>query len=761
MRLLARIGLAFLFVAQLSLSGFAQDGIITTYAGLALPVNGSLAVSQAIGMPSSVAPDGAGGFYVASEHRVYRVSSDDKLIFVAGNGINGYKGDGGPATAAQLSYPCSMAVDSEGNLFIADYDNHCIRKATHGGIISTIAQSYSPYVIAVDLAGNLFIAEYYANRIREVTAGGIVTVAGNGSQGYSGDGGFAIAAKLFSPSGVAVDSAGNLFIADTINSCIRKVTPAGIISTVAGNGSRGYGGDSGPATSAQLNYPGSVAVDMAGNLFISDDKNNRIRKMIKLSVSTKLTVGAGGSATAGTIGLKETAQAGYATVAINSGANPYGTAVFSFSQSGVTVAEAGVPASPPTTAARIFIDYRDSVAAIPARISSGKININTGIAVVNNGYTSANVTYLLRNNAGTPLSFGHGTLAAGAHFAKFINQMNEVSPDFVLPANFQTGNQFASLEISSAQPLSILALRMTTNQRGEALFTTTPIADLTKSPVTSPIYFPQFADGGGYTTSIVLLNTSSGTETGTLQLQDDNGNPIVVTLAEGGSGSSFNYSIPTGGAFRFQTDGVPTTAKVGWVQVSPDTGASTPVGAGVFGYNPENVLVTESGVPAADATTHARIYVDLSAGHNTGLAIANPTSTNASITITAFQRDGVSAIGISQEPLQLSAKGHSAHFAGEFIDELPAEFTGVLDIVSTTSFAALTMRSLTNERSDFLLATFPVADMMKPAPSPIVFPHIADGGGYVSQFILIGAGVESSTTLNYYGEDGMPLAVGK
>jgi hypothetical protein len=615
--------------------------------------------------------------------------------------------------------------------------------------------------VTVDAAGNLFIADSWNQRVRKVTPGGVIsTVAGNGTYGFSGDGGPATSARLSLPEGVAVDAAGNLFIADIYNYRVRKVTPGGVISTVAGNGTQGFSGDGGPATSAQLYNPSFIAVDTAGNLFIADSYNNRVRKVAGASnVSMNLT--AGGSATCSTAGLNGTTETGYATVAINAGAAPYGTAVFSFKQNGVTVSEAGVPASPPTTAARIFIDYRSSVAAIPGRISAGTIDIDTGIAVVNYGSASANVTYTLRNIAGATLSSGHGTLAAGAHFAKFIDQLKEEAPDFVLPSNFQTATQFASLEISSDQPISILALRMTTNQRNEVLFTTTPTADLTQPATNGVIFLPQFADGGGYTTSLVLLNTSNGIETGTLQILDDNGNPLVVNQVGGTSGSIFRYSIPNGGVVRFQTDGSPATTTAGWAQLTPDAGTSTPIGAGVFSYNPGNFLVTESGIPATVSTTHARIYVDLSGGHNTGLAIANPTNTNASITITAFQSDGVTGIGTSQGPLQLPANGHSAHFANEFIAGLPAGFTGVLDIISSTPFAALTMRSLYNERNDFLLATFPVADMTLAAPAPIVFPQIADGGGYVTQFILISAGGVSSVTLNFYGEDGKPLPVGK
>jgi hypothetical protein len=339
--------------------------------------------------------------------------------------------------------------------------------------------------------------------------------------------------------------------------------------------------------------------------------------------------------------------------------------------------------------------------------------------------------------------------------------LNAEAPDFVLPLNFQTTTQFASLEISSDQLISVLALRMTTNQRGEALFTTTPTADLTQTPTSGAIFFPQFADGGGYTTSLVLLNTSNGIETGTLEMLGDWGNPLVVSYVDGTAGSTFRYSIPNGGAVRYQTDGAPTTTKTGWVKLTPDAGTSTPVGAGVFGYNPGSFLVTESGVPTAAATTHARIYVDMLGGHGTGLAIGNPANTNATITFKAYQSDGVTGIENNRDPFQIPANGHIVRFANELVSSLPTGFAGLLDITSSTPFAALTMRSLYNERNDFLLATFPIADMLQSAPAPIVFPQIADGGGYVTQFILIGGGGASAVTLNFYGEDGKPLPVAK
>ena len=185
-----------------------------------------------------------------------------------------------------------------GNLFIADTGNNRIRKVTPAGVISTVAgngtvvgyggdggpatsaQLHGPYGVAVDAAGNLFIADRDNCRIRKVTPGGVIsTVAGNGTGGFSGDGGPATSAQLAAPHGVAVDAAGNLFIADYANNRIRMVTPDGIIRTVAGNGTMGFSGDGGPATSAQLFQPGGVAVDAAGNLFIADTFNNRVRKV--------------------------------------------------------------------------------------------------------------------------------------------------------------------------------------------------------------------------------------------------------------------------------------------------------------------------------------------------------------------------------------------------------------------------------------------------------------------------------------------------
>src|SRR5919197_1129291 len=187
--------------------------------------------------------------------------------------------------------PLGIAVDGTGNLFVSDSINNRVRKITaSNGVITTVAgtgtagsggdngpaaaaQLNQPAGLAVDAAGNLFIADTGNSRIRKVTASGIITtIAGNGSPGFGGDGGPAVAAPLSNPMGVAIDSAGNLFVADSFNHPVCKINPSGLISTVAGSGSSafpgGFGGDGGPATSAQLSLPGGVSVDTVGNLYI-------------------------------------------------------------------------------------------------------------------------------------------------------------------------------------------------------------------------------------------------------------------------------------------------------------------------------------------------------------------------------------------------------------------------------------------------------------------------------------------------------------
>jgi sugar lactone lactonase YvrE len=249
--------------------------------------------------PSAVAIDSSGNLFIASQNqnRIFKVGTSGQLTVIAGDGNSGFSGDGGPATSAQLAFPAGLASDSSGNLYIADTENHRIRKVNTSGTISTVAgdgtdgfggdggpatgaQLDNPFGVALDASGNLYIGDTSNHRIRKVDSSGTIsTVAGDGNIGFGGDGGAATGAQLDAPTGVAVDASGNLYIADTNNHRIRKVDSTAIITTVAGDGTFDFGGDGGPATSAQLRGPFGVAVDASGNLYIGDTNNNRVRKV--------------------------------------------------------------------------------------------------------------------------------------------------------------------------------------------------------------------------------------------------------------------------------------------------------------------------------------------------------------------------------------------------------------------------------------------------------------------------------------------------
>lgn len=473
-----------------------------------------------------------------------------------------------------------------------------------------------------------------------------------------------------------------------------------------------------------------------------------------------LVVQARGAERADTRNDPGTARPGYATVTVNSGVAPYGTAVFSLSQNGIVVSEAGVPASPPSTASRIFIDFRSEVPPDSGQFE-GTIAINTGLAVANTNDQDTEVTYTLRDPSGNMVAGGSQVLTAGAHFAKFIDQLAEEAPDFELPTDFSSQTGFGTLDLTSTLPLSALALRLTVNQRGEALLTTTPVADLEQNPSNQPLYFPQFADGQGFTSALVLLNATANPESGIIRLFRSDGSPFTIRASDGTRSSVFVYSIPANGLFVLQTDGSSAEATAGWALLTPDPGTSSPLGSGIFQLSQGGVVVTESGIPAATLTNRARIFIDTAGGYNTGLALANPGGEDLSVDLEVYQTDGSDAPGGSPDPLVLEARGQRALFVTQLAAALPVGFKGVLDLEASGPFAALTLRSLVNSRDEFLLTTFPTADPTRSAPEPIVFPQIADGGGIQTQFIFISPGSQSGLTIRFFDDQGMPLVVGK
>src|ERR1039458_9339137 len=311
---------------------FAQDYSISTVAGGAPPTTPAAAASTAIGTVKRVTTDASGNVYFSSGNAVFKISSSGTLTLVAGNSRPGFSGDGGPAAAAQLNTPQGLAVDSQGNLYIADQVNNRVRVVTPQGVINTFAGNGQvgkprflgdaglataanlnlPGGVAVDHSGNVYIADTGDNSIRKVGTNGIInTIAGNGFGGLGGDTLPATGSVLLQPEDVFVDSSNNVYIADTGNAAIREITAStGIINFIAGvcnitststdtntgeTCAIGYAGDGGLANAGGLVEPFAVAVDSSGNVYIAEPTDGRVREIstIKANIDINTIVGNG------------------------------------------------------------------------------------------------------------------------------------------------------------------------------------------------------------------------------------------------------------------------------------------------------------------------------------------------------------------------------------------------------------------------------------------------------------------------------------
>jgi sugar lactone lactonase YvrE len=791
-------------------------GVISSVAGTT--DDGRSAASAQFFFPNTVAADGAGNVFVADTdiHRIRKITPSGIITTVAGNGSFGLSGDGGPATSAQLYYPAGVAVDGADNLFIADTRNERVRKVTPGGIITTVAgggtggdggpasqaKILEPAGVAVDGAGNLFIAETGANRIRQVNTAGIIsTVAGNGTTGFSGDGGPAPSAQLAFPAGIAVDGAGNLFIADSANNRIRLVTPNGIINTVAGNETGGFSGDGGIATAAQIAYPQAVAVDGAGNLFIADTNNQRIRKVTPDGVITTvagtgiygfagdggpassaqitstygITVGGSntlfisdtfnnrirrivfpvvpfaitdrGGTSLATTGDSRSIQTGYGRIQPSAGSvTPSGLAIFSYRPGNYLISEAGVPATPTLGSGRIYAEINGPV--------------DTGLAIANPNNQTATINFFFTDAAGKDLGSGSTTIGANQQIARFLDSD---------PFKTFTGTTFqGTFSFTSDVPVGVVAIRALLNERNDFLMSTLPVIDTSAAPASGTVTVPHFSDGGGWTTQILLVNPGNTALTGNVEFHDDNG--ALTSVAIGGqTNQTFSYAVPPGSSQKLATDGAGATSTSGSVRIIPTDGGAAPVPLVVFSYKPgRTITVTQAGVPSTSGTAF-RIYVE-SAGADgqpgtiqSGVAIANNTSMPASVTLELTNLDG-SSTGLPGTASQtLPGFGHIGLFLNQAFPGLPSPFKGILRVsTSSPGISVIGLRSRYNERGDFLITTTPPASETAPSSSAeFVLPHLPDGGGYTTQVILFSgsAGQSPSGSLRLFQQSGQPFAV--
>lgn len=394
----------------------SSAGVITVVAGAGIEGyggDGAAATAAYLDTPTGVAVDTSGNLYIADSHnhRIREVSGG-VISTIAGTGVPGFAGDGAAATAAQLWDPMGVAVDSNGNVYIADTNNHRIRKIS-GTIISTIAgdgeQFFggdgaaatsavldSPTSVAVDAAGTVYVADRHNQRVRMISGTTITTIAGSGapsfSGGFSGDGASAIAATLARPSGVSVDASGNIYIADTGNQRIRELG-GGAIATVAGSGQQGFGGDGSAPSSVNLNSPRSAAPDALGNLSISDTLNQLIRAAA-LPTLTFANDGVGVLSPTQSVTLANTGAASIAVAAVN------------FTGGFVAAAGGSCAATPPITLAA-GATCTQNIAFLPATVGAANGSVvfsGTGIVpqsilLAGAAVTTATTTTLVSSSA--------------------------------------------------------------------------------------------------------------------------------------------------------------------------------------------------------------------------------------------------------------------------------------------------------------------------------------------------------------------------
>jgi hypothetical protein len=409
-----------------------------------------------------------------------------------------------------------------------------------------------------------------------------------------------------------------------------------------------------------------------------------------------------------------------------------GLAIFGFRQNNILVSEAAVPASTLIRTGRIYAEIGN--------------NVDTGIAIANPNGATALIEYYFTDAAGQTVGANSTSIAPNGQISAFLNQ-----------APFSGSSSMrGTFTFTSSQPVAVIALRGFTNQRGEFLITTLPVADLTVVPDTEPILFPHFADGGGWITQILLSNTTDAPMSGTVQF---------------GGLVPQNYSIAPRSSARIATPGTAESVFVGAARVLPAAGTLSPVGVAVFAFTNNGVTVTEAGVPSMRSATAFRLYAESSGAINqpgsiqTGIALANPSSNSIQVRLELTTITGITT-GLSATIL-LPGNGQAAMFLAEIpgFAGLPNPFQGVLRVSTTapTGVSIVGLRGRYNERRDFLITTTqPTNETIVVTGGTQYFPHFADGGGYTTQFILFnGAGDQpSSGLIQFFNQSGQTLSLG-
>ncbi len=417
-----------------------------------------------------------------------------------------------------------------------------------------------------------------------------------------------------------------------------------------------------------------------------------------------------------------------------------GLAVFGFRVNGVLVSEAGVPASNPVSFGRIYMDVNGPV--------------NTGVAFANPTDQDAIVSFYFTDTTGA--NFGQRT------FKLYAN--NQVSAFLNEEPFFGTSSMRGTFTFSSTVPVGVIALRGFTNERGEFLVTTLPVSSSNASS-SSAIVLPQFADGGGWTTQVVLTNPFDFTITQMVQffgpgVNGETATPLSIQV-NGVSGLTTYYSILPHTTLRLVTGNGSPSVQVGSVRVTPVSGPAADAIA-IFSYKTNGVTVSEAGVSALPTGLSFRMFAEVSGSPaqngtiESGLAIANASSSPVTVTLQLVRMDG--SAPVPPATITVPAGGQRARFVRELFPALSSSFLGLVKVTSNGPIGLAGLRGRYNERGDFLITTTPASNDALATPTlQLVFPHIVSGGGYTTQFILLGT--TASGTLWFNSKNGTAFSI--
>jgi hypothetical protein len=453
-----------------------------------------------------------------------------------------------------------------------------------------------------------------------------------------------------------------------------------------------------------------------------------------------------GGMTVTTVGGSSSVVVGYGRIQPGGGTTlPAGVAIFGYRSGGVLVTEAGVPAMQPVLSGRIYAEMNGP--------------INTGVAFANPNPNPVTVSFYFTNANGNNTAANNFTIGAGAQIARFLNEFP-----------FNMNNFVGTFTFTASAPLGVISLRGVTNSRSEFLITTQTIAPLTTAS-SSPLVMAHFADGGGWTTHVVLVNSTDQLIAGTVQFFGEGSASVAgtpVTLAVNGqAGVSFNYAIPARAAVKLETSGIGTATQVGSVRVTPASGSNSPSGFTIFSLTQNGTLTTQASIAGEAPSSAFRLYVETSgtAGATgsiqSGLAMTNTSSAAATVTVELYTMTGVYT-GFT-ETLTIPGTGHIAKFVHEIFPALPLPFSGILRIRANQSpITVVGLRTRYNERAEFLITTTPASNEASASlASDAIFPHIVVMGGYTTQFVLF-SGSQSQPglgILNFYSQVGQSMNV--